>query len=575
MQIPNPFIYDAASTLDDDQVIDFYIDDHNWSRLIQSKRNVFLVGERGSGKSMTLIYNSLKIQLLRAERAGSDASLEYVGILVPCNTPLIYKREFELLEGFRSSVVSEHFLALFIGYQIAEALGAIPGLLEGADEEAFRQELAFALSLEIPSNAPLFRALQLAIDRASLESQRRINEHDSSLFEERSHSFATLVVTLLQSFRRLPALSKTHFLLLIDDAQDLNRHQIRVLNSWLAYRDRSLFSLKVASTKIGRPDRLTTSGGAILEGHDYITIDMERSIHSEESDYGQFAEKIVKRRLERVGILRSPDEFFPIHPDFERDLKAAEERVRTAAQARYPDGDEKKIEDFVYKYRRPEYFRSRSPKANRPSYSGFSTIVYLSTGVIRNLLEPCWWMFDAALSDLPPDERTPGRIQEIPPSIQSRVIQDRSKAAWEQLGALDQTVEGCSSEMANRIYNLFQSLAAYFRDRLLNHKSEPGAISFSISGQNKGLMDELEPLLRIAQRAQLLYVREGPAKADGNREPYYVPNRMLWPIRSLDPHGQHARASIKASALLDASKGIRIPFAKDSAASVMQPELFE
>ena len=45
-------------------------------------------------------------------------------------------------------------------------------------------------------------------------------------------------------------------------------------------------------------------------------------------------------------------------------------------------------------------------------------------------------------------------------------------------------------------------------------------------------------ILNIARKATLLYTREGTGSKDyGGREYYYVPNRILWPIRGLDPHG--------------------------------------
>ena len=86
-------------------------------------------------------------------------------------------------------------------------------------------------------------------------------------------------------------------------------------------------------------------------------------------------------------------------------------------------------------------------------------------------------------------------------------------------------------------------------------------------------MSELGPLLDVAQRAQLLYRRTGSAKTKGKREQYYVPNRILWPSRGLDPHGQHARASIKARDLLQATEGVAIPF--DSGTTDDQPSFFE
>ena len=70
MKPQNPFHFEAANGLSDEDIADYYIDDFNYSRFIQSKRNVFIVGERGSGKTMALLYNQWPLQKLRAKREG-------------------------------------------------------------------------------------------------------------------------------------------------------------------------------------------------------------------------------------------------------------------------------------------------------------------------------------------------------------------------------------------------------------------------------------------------------------------------------------------------------------------------
>ena len=71
-------------------------------------------------------------------------------------------------------------------------------------------------------------------------------------------------------------------------------------------------------------------------------------------------------------------------------------------------------------------------------------------------------------------------------------------------------------------------------------------------------MADLERLIGILQKAQILYVRSGSAKDDGRLETYYVPNRLLWPARGLDPQGQHARVSIPSNLLWQAAETGRI-----------------
>jgi hypothetical protein len=56
---------------------------------------------------------------------------------------------------------------------------------------------------------------------------------------------------------------------------------------------------------------------------------------------------------------------------------------------------------------------------------------------------------------------------------------------------------------------------------------------------------------------------------------YYVPNRMLWPERGLDPHGQHARVSMPAADLWAAAdKNRPIPFSDENEKETSQPRLF-
>ena len=276
---------------------------------------------------------------------------------------------------------------------------------------------------------------------------------------------------------------------------------------------------------------------------------MTQPYQSEFSDFGKLADRLVRARFCRFSIPSSPDEFFPVSEQLLKDLAAAESTVRQQAEGLYKD-HAGRIADYVYKYKRAHYFRTRSPQANRPEYSGFATLVFLSTGVIRNLLIPCYAMYDKVLSESSSRPQQAAKITYIPPNMQTEVILKESEKRWDWLReGIDQNIAGCSRQDAQRCYRMLDQLAILFRDRLLNHKSEPRANSFTISGQEEELMEELNHLFDILREAQLMYMRSGSAKEKGRREWYYVPNRLLWPDRGLDPHGQHARVSIRAADL--------------------------
>ena len=145
----------------------------------------------------------------------------------------------------------------------------------------------------------------------------------------------------------------------------------------------------------------------------------------------------------------------------------------------------------------------------------------------------------------------------IRPSYQDEVIKEKSQELWDRItNDLFNNIQDCSTIQGKQIKNLFENLVLLFRERLHSDVSEPRAITFSISAKDKLTSlqaNELEELLRISKEAQILYDRESSAKEAGEREKYYVPNRLLFPTRGLDVVGQHARVSIQAIELYKAA----------------------
>jgi hypothetical protein len=379
-------------------------------------------------------------------------------------------------------------------------------------------------------------------------------------------SFSSTVIPFIEIIKNISILKNSHFLLMFDDAQTMSEYQIKVLNSWIANRDHSHFSFKVATTKVDRPKLITSTGGTILEGHDFTSIDMEKSFQNPDSDFYKLAKKIVERRLETIGLCDTEAEtFFPENPEFTRKMKECEEYVKKEAEEKYPDGDKKKINDHIYKYARAKYYRDRleekKGRANMPPYSGFKMIVAISTRIIRNLLEPCFFMFDLALSD------KSGTIKGIDYSKQNQIIIEKSKEKWSFIeNSLASSIENCSIEQAKQIRQLFDNLMILFRERLKYHKSEPRAITFTISQKSLQGYNELKELLDIARKAQILYTRTSRSKDDGKLEEYFVPDRLLFPAFGLDPEGQHARVSLKVIDLWNAAfKNIKIPHKNNNA----------
>lgn len=579
----NPFDHDAANNLSDEEIIDYYIEDYNFSRFIRSTKNVFLIGERGSGKTMTLLYNSFKIQYKIAQNNGNNA-YKWIGVHIPCNTPLFQKREYLLIDDpYKESIICEHYLVLSILYAIANVLGAIDELVDNvtpfSDELYTTAEYMWDIKLDHTSSN-FFEAIKKFVNKENIRTQREINSRNSDNFYDNALSFSSTILPFLLSLKQVDCLKDAHYMLMIDDAHDMNEYQIKTLNSWIAYRDHSLFSFKVATVKVGRPPCVTSSGGSILEGHDFITVDMEQAYQNERTSFFHLSKLIVERRLEKAGIKATATDFFPVNKDFEKQLEKYHEIAQKEAIAKYGD-DKKAVSDYVYKYQRAMYFKDRSSRANHPPYSGFRMIVAVSTGIVRNMLDPCYWMYESALSEQRNKKNNRGGLIEfISPAIQNDTICKRSEGFWTQLQqGLENIVPNCTQQEGKQVYNLLEQLIILFSKRLKAPISEPRAIVFSISQKDK-FPKETETVLKlidIARRAQYIYTRIGNAKDLGKSDILYVPNRIIFPNFGLDPDGQFARVSLKSIDLYNAAiLKKEIPFGDSgSETDCIQLTLFE
>jgi hypothetical protein len=563
----NPFKSERASALSDEEVLNFYIEDNTYARFIRSKRNIFLVGERGCGKTMALRYNSFGVLCKKAKQDGQNVDYSTIGIHIS-GSPILHKQEYLLLnDDFRRSITCEHFLVLSIMWEIANSLCNIIEIKDIVKQESDRlfQDFEYIIGFELRNEYDFFTAVRNFTLHEAKQTQKKINEPDGGEFYENTMSFSSIIVPFIDIIKSISIFKDSHFLLMLDDAQTMNEYQVKTLNSWIAYRDHANFSFKIATTKVDRPKFITSTGGTILEGHDFTSIDMEKPFQNPDSDFYKLAKQIVKKRLDLIGLnIIEAEDFFPENPEFTKSIKECEEFVRKEAEIKYPNGSAKQINDHIYKYARAKYYRDRleKGKANMPPYSGFKMITAISTGIIRNLLEPCFFMFDLAFSNRNVN------ITEINYKIQNQIIIEKSKELWKDIeDGLDRNVENCSSEQAKQIRQLFNNLMILFRNRLRTHKSEPRAITFTVSQKTTHgqIYNQVKDILDIARKSQILYTRTSRSKDDGKLETYYIPNRLLFPSLGLDPEGQHARVSLKATDLWNAAeKNTQIPYVGDT-----------
>ena len=380
---PNPFEFEAANKFTPNQMVEYFIDDYNYARFVYSRKNVFLLGDRGTGKTMVLRYYSLPIQNVakKDKEGGRDELLRMIGIYVPCRKPALKKTEPDMLDPFLGRIMAEHLMVVAMIAALADSLNSVPEVSKPEEIEQLRREIAFVLQWEIPDNIPLFRALSLAAQRESRDAQTALNKRVPDGHYENAVSFATAFQPLIEVIvASLSKLTESHFSIMFDDADDLSDLQNETLNSWIATRDTSRISFKVATSKVDQKSLKTISGDGLLERHDYIRVDLKQGFQNSDASYGKLVRRIVNKRLSTFDIKQDADDFFPINQQMADDLKTAGDIARKEAEEKYPDKDPDQIRHYVYKMERAIYFRERDSKANRPPYSGFDLLVHVSTG---------------------------------------------------------------------------------------------------------------------------------------------------------------------------------------------------
>jgi len=318
----NPFQFEAATSLPQEQLIEYFIEDNNFSRFVKSNRNIFLVGERGSGKTMNLLFHSIEIQKTLAEKKNEAINFSYIGIYIPCSTPLYQKKEYQLLENkYLPLIISENLFVLDMAYYLIKSIDIVKEYIVINNIDEITNEINYVLGINIKDKNNIYESLMQYFKKETIAYQKDLMTN-FDVKSTTSWSFYSLIIPLLSILRKIDTLKKTHFMLMIDDIQFLNDYQRKLLNGLISYRDNSIFSCKVATPKINKYDMTTSTGGTILEGHDYLEIDMMQPFQNRNAAFYKFAKDIVERRLEKINNKNiTAEDFFPQNPQFEKGLE--------------------------------------------------------------------------------------------------------------------------------------------------------------------------------------------------------------------------------------------------------------
>ena len=333
-----------------------------------------------------------------------------------------------------AAIMTEHMLNMLIADRVVYCLSSqFPNdYFEPEDLKSFVRSV---LSLLGPSPAvPPFdelRAdqtarlkpleyLQNTISRENTQISRYLREN--ALRAEQAHYQGTttgyhdFLLPFLKSVQQITGLHARPIFILLDDADRLTQAQQRIVNGWLANRDHSTLCLKISSQPGGWSTYLTPADGLIEQPHDYSEIDADEVYTRSKSAYGQKVRLISNRRLELSCVpTKSIDQFLPADPGEETLLESI--KTTTAEEWEF-EGKPGRKADYIYRYATARLFQRLGEMKQRKSYAGFQNVVDLSSGVVRDFLEPCYVMFDQLISA----GHSAVSIHSIPPQTQTDIL---------------------------------------------------------------------------------------------------------------------------------------------------------
>lgn len=570
--INNPFAVFTPEGLTADRVVAIFSTDMPGLGNIENAGHAFVIGTRGSGKS--ILFRYLEPDCQRIVTAKAIKELPFLSLYVSFRETQAQISELARFADRHGEVFfNEHLLVLAIGAQII--LRLLRNNDVAADElspkaREFHQELSMLLggdAADIELNVgQALKAMASRLQSAYRSAIQYVRKHgfksDTLTYTGELYGFDDLLLPLVDFLREALMIPETSpILLLLDDADSLTETQTQIVNSWVARRLSSRCSLKIAAQITAYKTMLTVYKTRIEAPHDYQEINLsDNTSRTSEIAYKRRIAVIVQRRLSTVGIVKSADKYFPE----ENRQRIAIEREEKQLKAEWEAGRGRgyRARDDAYRYARPNYIVKLGgdrKSRNTYSYSGFDQLVHISSGVTRFFLEAAADMYARSVVLAP---RGAKDVSEIEPRVQNEVIREHaSRQMIVDLKDLTRDVERLRGDpqQAVQLSNLIKGLGSLFESALIDlNAAERKLFSFALTDEPTREIDEV---LRLGVRYGYLFQGVIGRKEGAGRAPLYILSRRLAPLFNLDPMGFSAYKFLtndKIEQLMNDPEGARL-----------------
>lgn len=586
--VDNPFAVVSPEELTAEQADQLFVEMHSDYPEITRQGNTLVTGARGCGKSMLIRCSLPDFLMVRNQMKFSE--LPYLSLNVSIKKTSLNLADLQKLDNIHMPyLINEHFMTLHVLMYSFLCLSKVNYEMGKYNQEAYKDfyndaYLRFLrlagcqdnIAVDFSAPAEFFNSLYQHLVNMSDNFIPYIanlynKESVDFIYDLPLLSFSRFIMPVFTKMRDLPGFpAGKPILIFIDDADNLSKIQTEILNSWIASRTQPTISLKVFS-QIGLYKTFLTSMGVLVESpHDYqeLNISSKYTTRSNADGTDYYYNKIMYvliRRLKICGYAEEIDEndpvaietalkaFFPTYDKQDEGIKIEVDRIRNGYET---SGRGYRVSDDIRRYAIPNYIRKLAGTSkSKPSfrYAGLETIVHLSSGIIRYLLDSVAKMYDVASKKIKKDNE--GRVLFISTEIQNTVLRDKADFyLFSELPKSSELNEYNNDSMilisdnpqstTEKLANLINAMGKTFQEILLSGtdsdpfsgRSERKVFSFALSNPEK-ISGELREVFRLGVRLGFLH-ESFIGNKDGNGRTYlYILNRCFAPIFTLDPSG--------------------------------------
>lgn len=548
----NPFSVQSPDDISAEDAYDLFVDVFSDFEKLPLVGHTFIHGPRGSGKSMMFRFMQPDCQAI--SKSLPVHLLPYFSVHIPIKNMQTNFTELTRLEGHAANyVVNEHVLTLYIAEKLLDTLksGRIPFDFSKTTEQhvATVFQNLFCARLQVCRWKPLaplpavttaqelFSAMHAVILKLVEDFNNFLKDLALSQAAVEDYSgplcgFHDFLLPFLRGLRsELPCFPKAPIFLLLDDADNLNIAQTRLLNSWISTRTHSEVSIKV-STQLRYKTFLSHTGRSIDSPHDFSEIQISTIYTSNHRKYYDRVCAIVKKRLAKADITAAPEEFFPEDEKQRKDIEVIKGRIQTAWES--GEGRGNRSRDDVTRYARPEFIKSLggSKKATSSySYSGFPQLVSISSGVIRCFLEPASQMYSEQKGIV-----AGGRVDFIQPQIQNQKVREFAvkflHGEIEELKKRDENLKEDGLTPFEKLENLLHAMGGTFMGLMDSNRAERRVFSIAFSDRPD---KEVLAILKLGVEEGYFHESTIGNKEGTGRTRLFILNRRVAPCFNLDP----------------------------------------